>query len=112
VDHQADSTVVMPEDGFITSFNGNWHKKKTTKEWDICVEWHNGTTSWVLKDVKQSSPLELADYAVANGMAEQPAFSNRIKSKYWRTSHKFGIKIPKSVEHALSIGQDNGTDYW
>jgi len=127
VDHQVDSSAIAPEDGFVMGFNGNQHKKKSTKGWDICVEWHDGTTSWVpLKDVKQSNPLELADYSVDNGLVEQPAFNwwvhdilkkrnqiiNRIKSKYWRTSHKFGIEIPKSVEHALQIDRDTGTDYW
>jgi len=38
VDHHVDSSAVAPEDGFITSFNGNWYKKKTIKGWDICVE--------------------------------------------------------------------------
>jgi len=27
-------------------------------------------------------------------------------------THKFGIKIPKSVEHALQINREMGTDYW
>ena len=70
--------------------------------------------------------MELAQYAVANGIADEPAFKwwvpeilrkkNRmiakIKTKYWRTTHKFGIEIPKSVEHALRIDYETGTDYW
>jgi len=49
-------------------------RRKLPRGWDICVEWHDGTTSWVpLKDVKQSNPLEMADYAVSNDLAEQPA---------------------------------------
>jgi len=57
---------------------------------------------------------------------EQPAFKwwvrdtlqrrnrviGRVKSKYWRTTHKFGIEIPKTVEHALRIDRETGTDYW
>jgi len=26
--------------------------------------------------------------------------------------HESGIELPKSVEHALQINQDTGTDYW
>jgi len=37
---------------------------------------------------------------------------SKLKSKYWRTSHKFGIEIPESVEHALQIDQEMGTDHW
>jgi len=70
--------------------------------------------------------LELAHYAVANGIAEEPAFKwwvqeimkkkeqiiAKIKTKYWHTTHKFGIEIPKSVEHALQIDYEMGTNYW
>jgi len=35
-------------------------------------------TSWLpLKDVKDANPLELAQYTIANGIAEKPAF------KWW-----------------------------
>ncbi len=36
----------------------------------------------------------------------------KIKTKYWQTTHKFGIEIPKLVEHALWIDQQIGTNYW
>jgi len=79
-----------------------------------------------LKYVKDANPLELAEYAKLNGIVEQPAFTwwvpeiiskrnriiNKVKTKYWHTSHKFGIEIPKSVEHALRIDQETGTDHW
>jgi len=127
IDHQHDSSALPPEDGFAVGYNGNRHRKKTTKCWDICVEWRDGSTSWLpLKDVKDANPLKLAEYARSNGIAEQPAFAwwvpeiinkknriiNKVKTKYWRTSHKFGIEIPKSVEHALRIDQATGTDHW
>jgi len=103
------------------------HSKKTTKGWDISVEWCNGLTSWLpLKDIKDSNPLELAQYAIANKIERELAFLwwvpdlirckdriiGHIKSKYWKTTHKFGIKIPKSVEHALEIDCKMGTDHW
>jgi len=120
VDHRVDDTAIKKEEGFTIGFNGNVHPKKTTRGWDICVEWRDGSTSWLpLKDVKDANPLELAQYAVANGIAEELAFKwwvqeilkrkrkiiAKIKTKYWRTMHKFGIEIPKSVEHALWIDQ-------
>jgi len=93
----------------------------------MCVEWRDGTTSWLpLKDVKQANPLELAEYALVNKIQDEPAFAwwvpdvirrknwilGKIKSKYWRTSHKFSIEIPKSVKHALQIDWQTGTDHW
>jgi len=67
----------------------------------------------------------LAQYAIANQISKEPAFKwwvqdilkkkewiiTKIKTKYWQTTHKFGIKIPKSVEHKLLINQQMGTDY-
>ncbi len=68
----------------------------------------------------------MAEYAVANKISDKLAFTwwvpdtlrkknriaSKLKTKYWRTSHKFGIEIPKSVEHALQLDYQTGTDYW
>jgi len=78
VDHQVSDDAIKKEEGFTISYNGNVHPKKTTKGWDISVEWRDGSTSWLLlRDVKDSNPLELAQYAIANGIQEEPAF------KWW-----------------------------
>ena len=37
---------------------------------------------------------------------------NKVKSKYWRSTHKFGIEIPKSVNEAYKIDQETGTAHW
>ena len=36
----------------------------------------------------------------------------RAKKKYWRTTHKYGVRIPKSVEEALQIDKENGNHLW
>jgi len=127
VDHCKNSNAIPIEEGFTQGFNGNMHSKKTTKGWDISVKWYNGLTSWLpLKDIKDSNPLELAQYAIVNKIEREPAFLwwvpdlirhkdkiiGCIKSKYWKTTHKFGIEIPKSVEHALEIDHKMGMDHW
>jgi hypothetical protein len=35
-----------------------------------------------------------------------------VKKKYWQTTHKFGCKLPHSVEEALEIDRQTGTDHW
>jgi hypothetical protein len=35
-----------------------------------------------------------------------------VKSRYWKTTHKFGIRPPKSVEEALEIDRTTNTDFW
>jgi hypothetical protein len=42
------------------------------------VRWNDSTTSWIpLKVLKESKPVEVADYVVANILASEPAF------KWW-----------------------------
>ena len=35
-----------------------------------------------------------------------------MKSKYWRTTHKFGVRLPKDAAEALRIDEETGTDFW
>ena len=79
-----------------------------------------------MKDLKESNPIELAEYAVANHIDGEPAlkwwckdvlkrrdrYVVKVKSRYWKTSQKFGIRLPHSVEKALRIDRDTGTTHW
>jgi hypothetical protein len=85
----------------------NYKPKITnTKGWEILVEFTNGEIQWLpLKVVKENNPIELADYDVNNKIDNEPAFKwwvpytlhkrehivKKVKAKYWRTTHKFGI---------------------
>ena len=126
-DHRSNHLALTKKNGFIKSKNGNLHPKKTTRGWSIEVEWKDGTVSWVpLKDLKASNPVELAEYAVANNIDDEPAFNwwvkdtlrkrdriiSKVKTKYWRTTHKFGIEVPKSVDEAYAIDRRTGTTFW
>jgi len=76
--------------------------------------------------MKDSHPIEVAEYAVANKIVEQPAFAwwakqalkkrnrfiKKAKSRYWKRSHKFGIEVPKSVAEAYAIDRRTGTKFW
>ena len=35
---------------------------------------------------------------------------NKFKKKYWKTNHKFGIRVPKSVAQPLQIYKENLND--
>jgi hypothetical protein len=127
VDHSQDASAISKDQGFYTSYNGNQIRRKTTKGWKLCVEWKDGSTSWIpLSELKASNPVEVAEYAVANHLIEEPAFAwwtkdvlrrrnriiSKVKSRYWKTTHKFGIRLPHSVQQALQIDEETGTDYW
>ena len=79
-----------------------------------------------MKDVKDSYPVQLAEYAVENGISDKPAFAwwvpftmkkreqiiSKIKSKYWQRTHKYGIQIPKNMEQAKAIDKRNNNTLW
>ena len=81
--------------------------------WQLCIQWKDGSTSWAnLKDVKESNPVEVAKYALAPGISNEPAFSwwipyvistqarilLKVKIRYFKQTHKSGIKLPKTVQ--------------
>lgn len=126
-DHRKDATAIEKDDGWITLRSGRKARKTTTKGWKLQVSWKNGTSDWIpLKDLKESNPVEVAEYAKANKIDEEPAFAwwvhhilrrrnrivSKVKARYWRTTHKFGIEIPHTVEEAYALDKKNGNDLW
>ena len=127
IEHKKDRTAIDITRGHIVTKQGRKIPKTTTKGWKLLCQWRDGSSDWVdLKYVKDSNPIQLAEYAVANRIQEEPAFKwwvpetlrtrNRIiakvKSRYWKTSHKYGVKLPHSVSEALQIDKETGTDFW
>jgi hypothetical protein len=63
---------------------------------------------------------------VANKISEEPAFAwwahkvlrkrdriiHKVKTKYWQKTRKYGVMLPKSVNEALRIDRESGTDLW
>jgi hypothetical protein len=106
---------------------GTRRKCWTTKGWHLLVEWKDGGSDWVpLKDMKEAFPVQTAEYAVANKIAKQPAFAwwirhalktrdrmiKKVKSRYWKRSHKYGVELPKSVKEAMAADAKSGTTFW
>ena len=60
VDWRKNKDAVDRADMYI-QHGGSRHIRKTTKGWEFCVEWKDGTTSWArLADLKESNPVEVA----------------------------------------------------
>ena len=78
MDHQKDNSAVPISEGVIWSQNSELKLKKMTKGWDILMHAKDQSLKWVpLKVAKESHPIELAEYTVANHLTEEPAF------KWW-----------------------------
>ena len=59
-----------------TVHNGRASFKRSTKGWELCIQWKDGTTSWEkLRDFKECYPVQTAEYAVAQGIDHEPAFN-------------------------------------
>ena len=128
VSHRADAgKAVKKDDGFIIDKQGRKRLRTTTVGWSLQVLWKDHSTSWVpLKDLKESNPVDVAEYAAANKLIEEPAFAwwvphtlrkrdriiKKVKTKYAAKTHKFGIELPTSVEEALKIDERNNNTVW
>jgi hypothetical protein len=77
IDHRCDpKKALSKQEAWTISHNGNRTPRYTTKGWDLCVEWCDGSSSWIpLKDLKVANPIETAEYAVSHNLSQEPAFS-------------------------------------
>ena len=114
VDNRIDGSEVTKENGFT---GNHWNiPKKTTKGWEVLIDCKDETTTWVdIKYVKEAIPIDLAEYVVENQIADNPEFAcwvpytlkkkdriiSKVKKKYWRITHKYGVRLPKNVTEAM-----------
>ena len=102
-------------------------KRQTTVGWRFRVKWKDGTNTWVpLKDLKESNPVEIAEYVTARGISDEPAFAwwvphtlrkrdiivAAVTTRVRKSSHKYGIEIPRDIEHAKELDRNNGSTFW
>jgi hypothetical protein len=56
--------------------SGSKRRKRNTVGWELSVRWKNGSSNWIsLQDLKDTYPVDLANYAIANGIETEPAFA-------------------------------------
>ena len=123
--HKSNKTAITKDSMYIKSNDGNNVKKRTTCEWELLVRWKYGSSTWIkLKDLEAAYPVEISEYSKLNKIDDQPAFAwwvknvfhiksqliSKVKTKYWWTSHKYGIELPHSIEEAKKINGKNGNN--
>ena len=75
ISHRTTSEAIKKGDNIITTSSGQQRHKLTTVGWEMLVEWRDGSSNWVpLKELKESNPVEVAEYAVSCNIHEEPAF--------------------------------------
>jgi hypothetical protein len=127
VDHQKSDDAVPMSDKYLITSTGQRRLRKTTRGWDFLVSWKDGTETWTsLAEMKESYPVEVAEYARARGLDSEPAFAwwvgntlrrrnailSAVKVRMKKKTHKYGVEIPTSVAHARRIDEANGNTLW
>jgi hypothetical protein len=124
--HKTDGHAVERADMYI-KVGSNRQIRKTTIGWHLCVEWKDGTTSWEqLADLKESNPVEVAEYAATKNLHDEPAVAwwvphvlkkqNRIIAavikRYHKGTDKFGIQVPKTWDEDVKVDEGNSNTLW
>ena len=128
IDYRKDEAVAVPKaDKYVYTSSGQKRLRKTTVGWSLLIQWADESEAWVpLKDLKESHPCEAAEFAKARGIADEPAFAwwvpytlqkrdiilSKIKARIQKTTHKYGIEVPMSMEHTFAIDKKNGNTQW
>ena len=105
MDHKSNASALINDDNYTTS-NGRKVPKRTVIGQKILHKWKDKSTCWVpLNDVKESYPVQVAEYSVNNKLSEEPSF-------HWLVIHAFRerdiiIKKIKSIylRKRTSMGQ-------
>jgi hypothetical protein len=127
VDHKRDSTAVDRADKYIYTKSGARRLKKTTAGWKLLIAWKDGSEQWIpLSIMKESNPVDVAEYAVAAGIQNEAAFEwwvpytlrkrdriiSAVSARVKRVTHKYGIEIPFTIQQAYDIDKKNGNNIW
>ena len=125
-DYKTDGHAVTHANPHIT-ITGKQHLRKTTKGWHLCIQWKDRTTSWErLADVKESNPIEVAEYAMAQGIDHKPAFTWWVPYTLKEEKpHDCGcihvisqdnsqilLQVPKNIAECEAIDKENRNTLW
>ena len=127
IDCKKDDTAVETDDLYLNTKSGQRRMRKTTTGWSLLVQWKNGSQEWIpLKILKESNPVEVAEFATARGIDKEPAFiwwvpytlrrRDRIiagvNARVKTTTHKYGVELPRTIDEALAFDKLNGNTLW
>jgi hypothetical protein len=127
VDYERDPSAVAKSDKYITAKSGQRHLRKSTKGWKLLIAWKDGSEQWIpLSVMKELNPIEVAEFAIAKGTADDSAFCwwvpytlrkhdriiSAVKARVKCVTHKYGVEIPRTVEEAYKLDEKNGNTFW
>ena len=126
-DHRTSPGAIPIDYKCIISKTGKKSLRKTTKGWDFLCLWKDVSSTWApLKDLKDSSPVDVAECVVGNMISKEAAFDwwmpytlkkrdhiiSKVKARFLKKSHKFGVEVSTSVEKSYELDKKNGNTLW
>ena len=127
IDYKVDDSAVTKDDMYVITQSGQRRLRMTTVGWKLLIKFRDGSEQWIpLKVLKETNPVQVAEFAVARGIQDEPAFKYwvpfvlrkrdrivaAVNSRVRKTTHKYGIEMPRSIEHALQLDAINGNTFW
>ena len=110
--------------------NGCTYRRKYKSGWQLLFQWKDVSTSWQkLADLKQSHLIETSEYAISQNLQGEHVCNwwvpqvikerkhiiflvKKLSARYLKTTHKFGVRLPKSADKAYKIDSENGNFLW
>ena len=104
--------------------------RQSTTGWKLCVLWKDSSTSWEnISDLKESHPIETAEYAVSQSLEREPSFNfwvpiflkkralvvslvKQRSERYLKYNQNYGFNLTKTVEEELMSHKVNGNMLW
>ena len=118
------------EDQTVRKVDGLMFLRISNAGWQLFVLWKDGSIYWEnLSELKESHPLETAEYAVYQSLEREPAFNwwvpfslkkraciiylvQQRSAFCLKRNQKYVINLPKTVEEALMFDKENGNTLW
>ena len=75
LDYKKESNAVEKDDIYLTTKKGARHMRKTTAGWKLLIQWKMEEQEWIpLNILKESNPVEVAEFAMSRNIDREPAF--------------------------------------
>ena len=75
-DFKKDGNAIEKSDAYVITKRGRKRIRRSTNGWNLKVQWKDGSSQWIpLKTLKESNPIEVAEFAISRNIDDEPAFS-------------------------------------
>jgi hypothetical protein len=127
IDYRSDGNAITKENKYVMTKSGQRRLRKTTEGWKLLVLFKDGSEQWIpLKILKETNPLDVAEFAKSKGLTDEAAFDwwvpftlrqrdriiAAVNTRVRRTSHKYGIEVPFTLDQAKKLDHINGNNLW